>query len=113
MCVEGNHVTRVIPLTTYSALSNSIIIMTSTFNIPINTKISNIHRNSINNQSSGCGHKKKEKECIFVMSKVSMVHSVSVVEISKAKQGSVVVMRVACFPHHMTPDAVLMAPIQT
>ena len=48
-CVEGNHVTRVIPLTTYSALSNSIIIMTSTFNIPINMKISNIHRNSINN----------------------------------------------------------------
>ena len=39
--------------------------------------------------------------------------SVSVVEITKARQDSVVVMRVACFPHHMTPDAVLMAPIQT
>lgn len=57
VCVESNHVTRVIPLTTYSALSNSIIIMTSTFNIPINMKISNIHQNSINNQSSICGNK--------------------------------------------------------
>ena len=64
VCVESNHVTRVIPLTTYSALSNSIIIMTSTFNIPINMKISNIHQNSINNQSSICGITSRTREKI-------------------------------------------------
>ena len=34
----------------------------------VSASYADIHRNSINSQSSGCGHKKKEKKCNFIKS---------------------------------------------